>query len=674
MGGRHSTTVGRPHRAQIFVALYSYKGRTENEMSFKKGDLLHVIGNDNSNWWQAKHADTGQAGWIPSNYVAPMQSIDKEPWYHGRIARTEAEFLLSNGIDGSFLVRESQSSPGEYSISMRYDGKVLHYRVSKSAAGVFVAQDKVFPSLSDLITYHGQHSDGLVHCLKHAVKRQQGEVLSKVADDQWEVDRATIRMGRKLGSGQYGDVYEAVWTTCMQRVAVKTLKEEAMDVDDFLKEANVMKRLKHKNLVQLIGLCTRDTPMFIITEFMVNGNLLDYLRDEDRQKEIGPTAMMHIASQVAEGMAYLEKNKFIHRDLAARNCLVGDNLTVKLADFGLARFLTQDDPYTAKAGSKFPIKWTAPESINYNRFTIKSDVWAFGICLWEIATLGATPYPGMDLYIVLEKLEHGYRMPRPQGCPPEVYQLMRDCWQQDPRQRPAFKQIVARLQSMYADGTNIEEEVDKTLTLDTRGALLKLDPSPSPPSRSPRQQRRQTSAATTAAAARTPAPAQSPPAPSSASSSSPPASSSTRHRAATSAGPQRRLTRTRAVDDARTSSLISHVISPEDRRRAVEMVKALFKLVHRILRPESGVDVYEEADKVLSRAGQFIDFVSVFARDDKNGSLAQSLAELEEHVLHLNHLKQHHSNVPELQHAAQKLARKTKAVCDHVKPTAESDT
>ena len=367
-------------------------------------------------------------------------------------------------------------------------------------------------------------------------------MLSKVADDQWEVDRATIRMGRKLGSGQYGDVYEAVWTTCMQRVAVKTLKEEAMDVDDFLKEANVMKRLKHKNLVQLIGLCTRDTPMFIITEFMVNGNLLDYLRDEDRQKEvsadvlcdatsnrpdvvlccclaphltpllptpsqIGPTAMMHIASQVAEGMAYLEKNKFIHRDLAARNCLVGDNLTVKLgafadggraavpfvflrvcvcmcvclsacafvclslslslslsvsvslslsffvalrknktskkrcssgtcishlsprpclnlaciaADFGLARFLTQDDPYTAKAGSKFPIKWTAPESINYNRFTIKSDVWAFGICLWEIATLGATPYPGMDLYIVLEKLEHGYRMPRPQGCPPEV--------------------------------------------------------------------------------------------------------------------------------------------------------------------------------------------------------------------------------------------------------------
>ncbi|EGD74404.1 TK/ABL protein kinase [Salpingoeca rosetta] len=616
LGGRHATTVGRPRKSQIYVALYDYKARTENEMSFRKGDHLNVISNDNENWWQAQHADTKEVGWIPSNYVAPMQSLDKEPWYHGRIPRTTAEFLLSNGIDGSFLVRESQSSPGEYSISMRYDGKVFHYRVSKGPAGVYVAQDKPFPALGDLINYYRKNSDGLVHVLRHPVKKKKKAAVVDVAADEWEIDRSTIKMGRKLGAGQYGEVYEGVWTAHQRRIAVKTLKEGSMDVKDFLKEANVMKKLKHENLVQLIGICTRETPLFIITEFMPRGNLLDYLRNQDAQKEIDPTAMMYIAAQVASGMAYLEQHNYIHRDLAARNCLVGENLTVKLADFGLARLLQVEDPYTAKEGSKFPIKWTAPESLSFNRFTIKSDVWAFGICLWEIATLGSTPYPGMDLYTVLDRLDAGYRMPRPEGCPAEVYQLMRDCWQQDPNDRPAFKDIRRRLESMYADGSTIEEEVSKTLTLDKGAKMVLPDSLPEVDA----EDEDLTPAANT------------------------------------------NLVKTTQ------SAPVTRAVTDDDRKQTVAMTKSLFKTAHHVMRSHDQIDVPHTLQLLIADTKQMVDFVSVFARDDKHGSLAASLASLEEQMLLLQHLAAQHQGTDRVVHAVRELARRAKGVCDNMRP------
>lgn len=465
---------------RLFVALYDYTARSDTEMSFHKGDLFRVKRNDHENWWEAESVRTGTIGWIPNNYVAPAKSEEKNSWFHGPIPRTTAEYLLSNGIDGSYLVRESESNPGEHSISVRHEGKVAHYRVTKGPQGVFVAKEHPFPTLKELIEHHSKKADGLVYPLKHPVAKKQAVVfgVSKDIDDKWEIDRSEITLGAKLGAGQYGEVYEGTWRKNSRKVAVKTLKEESMEASEFLKEANVMKKMRHENLVQLLAICTRDKPMFIITEFMANGCLLDFLRNEANRDMLSATALMHIATQISAGMLFIEESGFIHRDLAARNCLVGENLNIKVADFGLSRLLKVDDVYTAKEGAKFPIKWTAPESLSYNVFTIKSDIWAFGVVLWELATYGKTPYPGVDIYSVLEKVNSGYRMPRPEGCPAEVYKLMRECWQQKPEDRPSFKDIKQLLESMFAEaGSSVQEAVNKVLTIEKGMKLEGLESS-----------------------------------------------------------------------------------------------------------------------------------------------------------------------------------------------------
>ncbi|XP_053852651.1 tyrosine-protein kinase ABL1 isoform X4 [Vidua macroura] len=357
-----------PH---LFVALYDFVASGDNTLSITKGEKLRVLGYNHNGEWCEAQTKNGQ-GWVPSNYITPVNSLEKHSWYHGPVSRNAAEYLLSSGINGSFLVRESESSPGQRSISLRYEGRVYHYRINTA-------------------------SDG---------------------------------------------------------------KEDTMEVEEFLKEAAVMKEIKHPNLVQLLGVCTREPPFYIITEFMTYGNLLDYLRECNRQ-EVNAVVLLYMATQISSAMEYLEKKNFIHRDLAARNCLVGENHLVKVADFGLSRLMT-GDTYTAHAGAKFPIKWTAPESLAYNKFSIKSDVWAFGVLLWEIATYGMSPYPGIDLSQVYELLEKDYRMERPEGCPEKVYELMRACWQWNPSDRPSFAEIHQAFETMFQE-SSISDEVEKEL-------------------------------------------------------------------------------------------------------------------------------------------------------------------------------------------------------------------
>jgi fyn-related kinase len=232
-------------------------------------------------------------------------------------------------------------------------------------------------------------------------------------------------LAKKLGSGQFGDVWEGIWNGSTP-VAVKTLKPGSMSSEDFLKEAAIMKKLRHPKLIQLYAVCTDDEPIYIVTELMKHGSLLDYLHDKGRALRL--PQLVDMAAQVAAGMAYLESQSYVHRDLAARNVLVGENNICKVGDFGLARILEREDEYTAKEGAKFPIKWTAPEAALMSRFSVKSDVWSYGILLAELVTYGRIPYPGMTNAEVLQQVERGYRMPSPPGTPEALYQIMLDCW------------------------------------------------------------------------------------------------------------------------------------------------------------------------------------------------------------------------------------------------------
>ncbi|KAM9704409.1 tyrosine-protein kinase FRK isoform 2-T2 [Menidia menidia] len=445
-------------RGELYIALYAYAARTADDLSFSAGDTLEALDKSPGDWWVAK-ALTGvsasKTGYIPANYVALLESIDAEPWYFPDTKRLDAEkMLLAEGNQqGAFLVRNCESQRGELSLSVLDNGKVKHYKLKKNEYGqYFVSKSKFFPTLKELVEYYSRQADGLCvrlgqPCKKMEVPQTYG--LSYNTVDQWEIDRRTIKLLKKLGAGQFGEVFEGLWNDTTS-VAVKTLKPGTMDPQDFLREAQIMKKLRHPKLIQLYAVCTLEEPIYIITELMKNGSLLEYLQ-KDKGRTLCIKDQIEMAAQVAAGMAFLETQNYIHRDLAARNVLVGENNICKVADFGLARVFMRenDNVYEAKEGTKFPVKWTAPEAIHNNKFTIKSDVWSFGILLYEILTFGQMPYPTMTNFQVVQQLPLGYRMPCPPNCSSVLYGLMTDCWKEDEQDRPTFETLQWKLEDYF---------------------------------------------------------------------------------------------------------------------------------------------------------------------------------------------------------------------------------
>uniref|UniRef100_A0A8C3TEL0 Tyrosine-protein kinase n=1 Tax=Chelydra serpentina TaxID=8475 RepID=A0A8C3TEL0_CHESE len=436
----------------VFVALYDYEARTTDDLSFKKGERFQIINNTEGDWWEARSIATGKTGYIPSNYVAPADSIQAEEWYFGKMGRKDAERLLLNPGNqrGIFLVRESETTKGAYSLSIRdWDevrgDNVKHYKIRKlDSGGYYITTRAQFESLQKLVKHYTEHADGLCHKLTTVCPtvKPQTQGLSK---DAWEIPRESLRLEVKLGQGCFGEVWMGTWNGTT-KVAIKTLKPGTMMPEAFLQEAQIMKKLRHDKLVPLYAVVSEE-PIFIVTEFMTKGSLLDFLK-EGEGKCLKLPQLVDMAAQIADGMAYIERMNYIHRDLRAANILVGDNLVCKIADFGLAR-LIEDNEYTARQGAKFPIKWTAPEAALYGRFTIKSDVWSFGILLTELVTKGRVPYPGMVNREVLEQVERGYRMPCPQGCPESLHELMKLCWKKDPDERPTFEYIQSFLEDYF---------------------------------------------------------------------------------------------------------------------------------------------------------------------------------------------------------------------------------
>ncbi|KAK7139981.1 hypothetical protein R3I94_012563 [Phoxinus phoxinus] len=290
--------------------------------------------------------------------------------------------------------------------------------------------------------------------------------LELPSDPKWEFPRTNrLTLGKPLGEGCFGQVVmaEAIGVDKEKpnkplTVAVKMLKDDGTDKDlsDLVSEMEMMKMIgKHKNIINLLGACTQDGPLYVLVEYASKGNLREYLRARrppgmdysfDTCKIPNETLtfkdLVSCAYQVARGMEYLASKKCIHRDLAARNVLVTEDNVMKIADFGLARDVHNIDYYKKTTNGRLPVKWMAPEALFDRVYTHQSDVWSYGVLLWEIFTLGGSPYPGIPVEELFKLLKEGHRMDKPANCTHELYMIMRECWHAVPSQRPTFRQLV----------------------------------------------------------------------------------------------------------------------------------------------------------------------------------------------------------------------------------------
>ncbi|XP_065916408.1 tyrosine-protein kinase Abl-like isoform X2 [Dysidea avara] len=458
----------------MFVAKYTISPNGPDQLALKKGDKIRVKRYNDSGDWCEGETDNGAIGWIPTLYIVELNSLEKHSWYHGLVSRTEAEYRLSSGINGSFLVRESESNPGQFSISLRYQGRTYHYLISNDDDGnYYAAQGLKFKKLSQLVYHHSNDANGLITTLcQPAVNLTKPPIHSLSHEvDKWEVERSDLEIGPKLSLDRHGDVYKAKFKLWKKTVAVKTFKEVNKSAEEFLKEASVMKRLKHPHLVQLLGVCTQQMPFFIIMEYMEKGNLQDFIQGPEGA-DLQPVTLVYMAQQIAHGMAYLEKYNIIHRDLTAHNCLVGENHLIKVAEFGLSRLLDAEI-YDACAHIKFPIKWTAPEGLAYHNFSTKSDVWSFGVVLWELTSQGKSPYPDVELSQVFKVLENGYQLECPVGCPRNIYSMMKKCWTWEENDRPTFKVLYQELCELSSSDEVAEDDTQAdSLSHSKRNLLL----------------------------------------------------------------------------------------------------------------------------------------------------------------------------------------------------------
>lgn len=311
--------------------------------------------------------------------------------------------------------------------------------------------------------------------LSEAVPQQEAPGLPAKVQDRWEFPRHQIKVFSILGEGCFGQVWKCEATNISGHegptiVAVKTLKENAGERErtDLLQELQVMKSLEpHPNVVKLLGCCTEKEPFFVIMEYVSLGKLQSFLRSSRAQRSYdnlhgksGSLTSRQLTSfcyQVARGMEFLSTKGIIHRDLAARNILVSADHTCKVADFGFARDVVASHIYERKSEGRLPIRWMAPESLYDNVFSVKSDIWSFGVVMWEIVTLGSTPYPGLSAQEVMRQVKEGTRLEKPEHCRREVYNIMFYCWEPEAEQRPDFSQLVVLLEELLLTETDYIE-------------------------------------------------------------------------------------------------------------------------------------------------------------------------------------------------------------------------
>ncbi|KAK9296820.1 hypothetical protein QLX08_009233 [Tetragonisca angustula] len=407
-------------------------------------------------------------------------------------------FFVLIAIVGSFVTSRYRLAAKE----ARRDGKRRVDGVDSNVIGILS---------SDYV----DRGDGLLIGLDTFTAANRHLLLPKTCppDPKWEFPRERLTIKQVLGEGEFGRVLRAKAIDIggiegATTVAVKTLKENACasELADLLSEYQLLKEAQHPNVIRLLGACTTPgAPVYLIIEFAEFGSLRNYLR-RSRHLESGirsdgctslsnvvacdaegtrpvytvtPRDILSFAWQISKGMAYLADIKLVHRDLAARNVLLAAEKVCKISDFGLTRDVYEDDAYLKRSKGRVPVKWMAPESLADHVYTSKSDVWSFGVLLWELVTLGASPYPGVDVHNLYNLLKAGYRMERPANCSQQLYKLMTSCWHQEPAMRPSFKELVSHWEKMLEDSVEYLDLNPRAVHNQAYFALLHALDSPS---------------------------------------------------------------------------------------------------------------------------------------------------------------------------------------------------
>uniref|UniRef100_A0A8D2QA31 Tyrosine-protein kinase n=1 Tax=Zonotrichia albicollis TaxID=44394 RepID=A0A8D2QA31_ZONAL len=410
------------------VTKHDHSKPKPRELAFRKGDMVTII--------EAVEvrpaAARGRSAQLPEPGSAfPISLLPC--WFHGKISGLEAVQELQPPEDGLFLVRESVRHPGDYVLCVSFGKEVIHYRVVHEENTLSIDSQQYFSNLIDMIEHYMKEQGAIcTKLVKPKTKSGMKSAEEELAKAGWLLNLKHLTLGERIGQGEFGDVLQGEYLG--QRVAVKNIKCD-VTAQAFLAETAV----RHKNLVCLLGVILHNG-LYIVMEFMSKGNLVNFLRTRGRAL-VSTQQLLLFSLDVAQGMDYLESKKLVHRDLAARNILISEENVAKVSDFGLARV----NPKGADA-TLLPVKWTAPEALKHNKFSSKSDVWSYGILLWETFSFGRAPYPKLALKEVTELLEQGYRMDAPEGCPPTVYALMKSCWELEPGKRPSFKKLTEKLQ------------------------------------------------------------------------------------------------------------------------------------------------------------------------------------------------------------------------------------
>uniref|UniRef100_A0A8C9VZK4 Tyrosine-protein kinase n=1 Tax=Scleropages formosus TaxID=113540 RepID=A0A8C9VZK4_SCLFO len=431
---------------------------------------------------------------------------------------SETRLQNGTRANGRFLIRQ-RDNKGSYALCLLHHGQVMHYRIDKDKAGKLSIPDgKKFDTLWQLVEHYSYKPDGLLRVLTEPCVRVHSiwktflliilqtlffaphnkitnckqivltaahfditacitmgnlaqtealpmdtEVYESPYADPDELQTATIDRRQliledgELGSGNFGTVLRGTYKMrkSEKTVAVKILKNDDSNQavrEEMLREAAVMQQLDNPYIVRMIGICEAENLMLVM-ELAGLGPLNKFL---PKNRHISIKNITELVHQVSMGMKYLEEHNFVHRDLAARNVLLVTQHYAKISDFGLSKALAEEENYyKAKTHGKWPVKWYAPECINYFKFSSKSDVWSFGVLMWEAYSLGQKPYKGMKGNEVLQMIESGERMVAPANCPPEIYDLMKACWTYKPDERPGFSTVELRLRNYYYEISQI---------------------------------------------------------------------------------------------------------------------------------------------------------------------------------------------------------------------------